>query len=116
MSAPLGSFGQAFLESFRVNRPEEYQALKDAGELETAAQEVESRASQQYESLFADLQKQHPVPKSASYPERVAHVSGLAQQARELVLQEIVVPASEDEADNDSEDPYSQASPPPLSR
>src|SRR2546427_349293 len=101
-----GRFGRVFLESLRENRPEEFKALEEKGELAASAEQVEERAQEQYQDLLSQLQKQPPPPKDASYPQRVQHASVLAQQARELVLYEVVVPNAEDQSDHDSADPY----------
>ena len=115
-STPSNHFGRMFSESLKENRPEEYRALEESGELAKAVEAVEQRAEAQYHDLLAQLQHQHPAPKDADYPARVQHTMGLAQQARELVLNELVVPSAEDEADNNQTDPYASGNPTPLSR
>jgi hypothetical protein len=106
-----GLYGRAFLDSLWEHAREEYNDLDASGDLARFANEIEERAQSQLHSLLAQLQQQHPVAKAASYPERVAHASGLAQQARELVLREVLEPAYRDRPANDAEDPYSHGAP-----
>lgn len=56
------------------------------------------------------------MPPELNYVQRVQGQSALAQQARELVMHEILVPLEEDEADVASSDLYSQRSPPTQSQ
>jgi hypothetical protein len=106
-----GVYGRAFLDSLWEHAREEYDELQASGDLPRLADEVEERAQSQFHSLLAQLQQQNPIAKAASYPERVAHTSGLAQQARELVLREVLEPAYRDRTANDAEDSYSHGAP-----
>ena len=92
-----GIFGKAFLDSLQQNRPEEYRNLKDAGQLESSAAAVDARANEQYQALLKQLSDQDPDLAKLPYPQKVQRMQGLAEQARELVLDEVLVRAPEDE-------------------
>lgn len=90
----LGRFGRAFLSSLKENRPETYVALEAKGQLQPMAREIDQRARAQYWNLVGELKQQHPLPKNPL--DGIAALTGIGQQANELVMEEVLVPAPDD--------------------
>lgn len=107
----LSQFGQAFLSSLEENRPQEYQRLKASGELARLASDVDERANDQYWNLVAELRKQSPGPEGALA--QAQHLNVLANQARELVLDEVLV---RDPEESREENPPPDPSPEQMDR
>lgn len=100
----LSQYGHAFLRSLEENRPEEYRLLERSGRLQAEAEEVDRRANEQFQDTLAQLRKANPGPRSSL--EQAQHLNGLANQARELVLDEVLVKPKElEEANNPPPDP-----------
>lgn len=93
MPTPLGVYGQAYLDSLKEHRPAEYARAKQAGTLDRDAKAVQARAEAKEQEAFAALRAQHPSPKD--YASRVQHLMTLESQARELAMDEAVVPPEE---------------------
>ena len=85
----LGAFGRTYERSLRDGNPELYRQLQATGTLEEHLEDMDSSAQVTFESTFAALQKQHVAPDS--FLERVQYFMTLASQARELVLNDLLV-------------------------
>jgi hypothetical protein len=93
----MGPFGRAHAESLRENRPETYRALHRNGMLVSYLAALDREAQQMFESTVMEMLKANP-PKGDSFLLRVQHVETIAQQARELMLDEVVVRETEADA------------------
>jgi hypothetical protein len=86
-------FEKAFLESLEESRPEEYRRLKASGQLRVVAEEAAQRADDQHHTLLSQLRRQDPGPASSLL--QAQHLNTLSQQAREIVLDELMVKPNE---------------------
>jgi hypothetical protein len=96
----LGPFGKAYHESLREGNPELYEHLRASGALAGHLAEVDGAAQLEFDSTLAALLKQHP-PSAFSFLERLQHVTALASQAREIVMNDLLV--RDDAAESDRE-------------
>src|SRR5687768_8145560 len=85
----LGPLGRAYENSLREGKPELYRQLQASGTLEDHLADMDTAAQLEFESTFSALQKQQVAPDS--FLERVQHFTALASQARELVLNDLLV-------------------------
>lgn len=90
---PLGVYGQAYLETLKEHRPEEYARAEQAGTLAKDAKAAQARAEAKEQEAFAALRAKHPSPKD--YASRVQHLMTLESQAKELAMDEAIVPPEE---------------------
>jgi len=81
-------FRQRYEESLRDGKPTLYRWLLENGELSSHLDEVSQAAEKEFDAIFAALQfKSEPT----SYLEKAQHLETLASQAREMVMDEILV-------------------------
>ena len=91
----LSQFGKAYLETLERNRPQMYRDLRRAGQLHDHVHQLDRRANATYQDLLIKLQEANPLPEGSE--ERAQALSGIASQARELVMNEILVRDEETE-------------------
>lgn len=85
----LSQFGRRYLETLRAHRPRLYQDLTAAGELYDHVHGVDTRANATFQELIVAMQNAHPLPQNSE--ERSQAMFGIASQAREIVMNEILV-------------------------
>lgn len=92
---PRGRWAAIHEASLRESRPDTYRALVEEGSLEDYLDGVEESAQATYEGTLHALMRQGSEPQG--YVERVAWLQTLDAQAREIVLQDLLVPDEETE-------------------
>ena len=85
----LGQFGKAYLETLEQNRPNAYRDLAAGGKLHDHVHQVDRRANEAFQDIVARLMNVSPLPENDLDWEQV--LTGIASQARELVMNEILV-------------------------
>jgi len=81
-------FRQRYEESLRDGKPTLYRWLLENGELSSHLDEVSQAAEKEFDAIFAALQfKSEPT----SYLEKAQHLETLASQAREMVMDALVI-------------------------
>lgn len=91
-SPAVGMFGQMWLEALKESDPASYAELERRNLLNDLAQKADAKAEAMYAEVLTSLEKSHPPPKD--YEGRAQALSVLANQAREIVLNDIL-PRSE---------------------
>lgn len=86
----MGPFGRAHEESLRENRPGAYAELRRDGTLLGYLAEIDEWAQNAYTSTVMAMPKANP-PTGDSFLERVQHTQTIAQQVRELVMDNVIL-------------------------
>ena len=81
-------FRQRYEESLRDGKPTLYRWLLENGELSSHLDEVSQAAEKEFDAIFAALRfKSEPT----SYLEKAQHLETLASQAREMVMDALLI-------------------------
>jgi hypothetical protein len=83
------AFRQRYEESLREGKPTLYRWLLENGELSSHLDEVSQAADQEFDTVLALLRLQSPEP--TSYREKAQRLETLASQARELVMDALLI-------------------------
>jgi len=101
------NYRQLHEESLKQNRPEWYQQLQSAGNLQRHLDAVSQEAKELHQRLVSQLQAKQPY-NPVEFPARETWEKYLNQVAREIVLYEVVLvkdQESEDAEQNGYRDP-----------